>query len=708
MIALSLLLAFFTISQPEPGPAPGYRGLPAIAAAGDRYVAVWAEAEGGTIRGVHLDRNADRIGEPFDIAAADGEVSHLALASNGNDILVAWTVARNTYHRLSSHSSHSSYPSHSSYSSPPPIPGRVRAVIHADGRWLIATAEGFFHILDASGTFLKTIGIGASAFPYATTDGRVAFVWSAAGDIRFAVATVDALLAPGFTAAGPAVLTGGGLIASLAESRGTFAVAIHQIFSSSGTVGTARYRVFDEAGHGAPSSPLPSLVTRAPLLASSGDGFVAVFASDTGYPYGFSFVRIHRSGFLLDERPRQLTGASPVDDPALAEGEGGVVAAWSSEHGIHAERIDAGGTLAHGAPAIADNIISTGLPSIEEALVARCGDELTFAWIERSNYDRLFVRRFHLDGTPRDPAPIRIDAFRRSQYEPSLACGGGAAMVVWREELDSAYVRAAILPEGRTFELGTGRAGAAPAVIWDGTSFLAAWTENNGEIALARITTGGVAGFKRHLLPIYDGVPADDLALAVNAAGELLLARTRDDSGRRSVYAVRVSRELNIVDETVLSVSAATAHHDALSIAAGPETWMVTWSERLHGHQLWTHHASRLARSGTPIDVRVASPVGTPSPHPRIRARWNGCAFELATAPLDFVPLDDAALPPGSSGSSGSSEGLLDLQSPRGTPRNSEEPRGTRSLVLTTDGHQLIARIDPSGCASTRRRATGR
>ena len=758
-LALALTFALFApaklhagvaVSQPGIGPAPGVRTRPAVAAAGDGMRAFWYEYDTATIRAVALDEKADPLALPFDVAEAGGSVTAIAAASDGHDYLVAWSVSGGATRYLLAGTSH-------------PLPGTISAAVFAGPYWVLATTDGRLHLIDARGVLARSIYAGPNVTLCATGDGRLGIAWNSGASVRFAIVDPTVLLATGVTRDGSNVMSNAGDVSSVAVARGVFLITTFELYSSASTVGTARYGIVDAAGNAVRQGSLPSYASGPAVAAAAGDTFVVVLPPETTFPrLAFQYARIDRRGELLDVATRRLSGwhwQSP-SHAAVASGASHAVAVWAAiPHGsetteLRAETISADGSLGHGEPELAENVISIGRPHVERAVAARCEDGIAAAWLERSNFDRLFVRRLADDGTPRDAAPISLAVYLRSQSEPAIACGGGSVLVVWREVLGDVYMRGAVIRAGlppRFIELGKTPDGATPGVAWDGTTFVAA-VPGSDTLRLWRIDRDGFFDpFARELYDPFSAYAGGKIvALAANAAGELLLARRRTHrrDNTHSVSAIRLSlsNDLLFIDEVALSDPAMELDVASLRIAAGPESWLVAWSDRPNDTKSWTHRISELARSGTPIDLLPSSPIGEPSARPDIAVAWTGCAFDIATPsafarrtgggvtllqpplPGTVLALAAAHLPPGSSGSSGPSgpsgssdfgssgpsEGLLDLQSPRGTPRNSEEPeeprgtRGTARLVLTTDGHQLIARIDPNGCANTRRRATGR
>jgi hypothetical protein len=246
----------------------------------------------------------------------------------------------------------------------------------------------------------------------------------------------------------------------------------------------------------------------APDVASDGDGFLVTWTQNLGeQDTDVLGARVSAGGVLLDPTAIAIgTGPWFQHDASVTFGDEGYLVAWIQEtldeRLVHARRIDSGGIIVDPSPL-------TLLGEPHRVTLAFDGTNFVALWhqsIPGENFRiDVFARRIGQDGTIVDPAPILVAAYGGyGSPVPAVATAPDLLLVVWNGDTVPGWesdVRGARLdgdgvaldPDWRLLTPGNVPP-ASPAVSYNGTNFLVAWTANIGgseEIMATRVRPNG-------------------------------------------------------------------------------------------------------------------------------------------------------------------------------------------------------------------------
>ena len=238
-----------------------------------------------------------------------------------------------------------------------------------------------------------------------------------------------------------------------------------------------------------------------------------------------------------------------------------------------------------------DAIISSPLPWDQlMPAVASDGAGFLVVWTDgRHGGDAdLFGARVDASGTLVDPAGFAITSTPQNELNPRLAFGAGVYLVAWESD-GGAPVRAARVSTSGTvldptpLDLGTAPGQTSPAVGFDGTEFL---------VAYSAVGTNAREIFGVHVRP--DGtIPAapflvsnavnDQLSPAVGCDDNPCLIAWTDHRGPNAdVYATRVAADGTVIDgvSTGLPIAATASSEVSPGVSFGGGNWLVAWDQQ--------------------------------------------------------------------------------------------------------------------------------
>jgi large repetitive protein len=271
-----------------------------------------------------------------------------------------------------------------------------------------------------------------------------------------------------------------------------------------------------------------------------------VAASDTSYLVAWHegcslYDNLYAQLFDLDGEPLgptfgldETTGVEKL--PAAASSGDGYLAVWESREPspprnvVRASRFDAAGAPQDGAGAV----LASGLAPE----VAFDGTNYLVAWIHdgagQGTGRDVRASRVGQDGTVLDGDGLILAATSKREDAPSVACGAGMCLVVWRE--GSPGVRAArVAADGSILDPGGVPVGQATggdrwtSVTFDGESFLVAWRTGGAEVFGARVSIDGVVSPEGGELLAAPDTAAERPIVASDGAGHSLLVYDRYD-----------------------------------------------------------------------------------------------------------------------------------------------------------------------------------
>ena len=401
---------------------------PQLAYAAGQYMLVWNEAS-NRVMGQRLSSALDPLGGAFQLNTLAGSVGrNPRVAADGTNFFATWFEDRY-------------------YGSAQLYGTRV-------------SAAGF--VLDAAGIAL-TPAAGSTQFtPTIAWDGTqwiVAYNFQASGlnDDLYAtrVSPTGALLGSGIiqVRSGAAVVyepwatpkAGGGVRFVWQEMDGSAGDIFTASMTAAGAVGTAQC-----VSLGAPRQSQPRFV-------SNGNGYLAVFLSETSTASRVMGQRLSAAGTLIDPEPFTIaTGSATLDRPSVAwDGERYLVT-WSdkSQSRVYARRVALNGIPIDAAPIFV-------MPGSEPDVAAIDGVFLVAAtFAANPEFQTPYSMRVRgSDGALLDAAPVVVGAY--FAIRPSVTSVGGRWLVAWRQNVSHDNVHSDIYAN---FVDPTGTPGAAFAV----------------------------------------------------------------------------------------------------------------------------------------------------------------------------------------------------------------------------------------------------
>jgi hypothetical protein len=207
-------------------------------------------------------------------------------------------------------------------------------------------------------------------------------------------------------------------------------------------------------------------------------------------------------------------------------------------------------------------------------------------------------------GAVLDPDGIAISTAAGHQGSPALAFDGTNYLVAWSESGD--VIRGArVSPAGAVldpggFAVSTGSLG-FPALAFDGTNYLAAWNQNGYDIYGARISPAGSVldpgGFAISTGMIF----RDEPALAFNGENYLVEWQQHLSGGYWDIYGARVSPAGTVLDPGGVPISTAAYNQQASTVASDGANYLVAWQDSRTGTG-WDIDGGRVSPTGTVLD----------------------------------------------------------------------------------------------------------
>lgn len=616
----------FDISPSLPGPPPGQRSTPRLAAASNGYLVAWFDFRGDrrTLRARQLDIAG--LPEGGEVVIEDA-VSY-DVASDGSEYLLAHGVcAAHPQCITGPRTTHFvRITRHGAFRSRQTIAGLPTAVAAVGNDFAVAISDFTpkIAVVAIAGAVLREPfaieGARAPILATETLDGRVAFAWIAPNplEVRFAIASHEDLLAgrvvskPVAPATGsfPRVLgvsaTRRGYVVTWTDDRDIFTVAI------------------DAAGNVAGSDHQRK--TTYPVVSGS-TGSTHVVLDDN------AFLPISDAGEIGEFHNLTDGGRTfgSLDSVVAPDGSGAIVAYTEESDSFYTfdlrlARIDSAGRTA--TPFGAPNLL-IGLPDQNSPRVARCGDGYAVVWEELSRKWLVHYRRFTREGVAIDPPRRRVPApMAGEQRWPVVACVGDAMLVAWTEDdirgsIVNSRQRGALFPSGArdpiALDLGNAGIFERHSIASDGRESFAVMSRNFNRLEVRRLNTAGV----RVGTPFE--IRARTLASSIAWNGsEYLLSWSTEGA----VHARRLSRTLEPIGD-VVELGITTTHPVwEIAIAPSPRGWLVAWVGTNGSAASFIRAASmQLNRDLVPLDSVGGVPLEMKD-GPRSVA-WNGCAYEI-------------------------------------------------------------------------------
>jgi len=372
---------------------------PQLAYSAGQYMLVWNEGS-DRVMGQRLSTGLDPLGGTFQLNAMAGSIGrNPRLATDGVNFFATWFEDR----------------------------------FYGFAQLYGARVSGAGVVLDPAGIAL-TPAAGYTQFtPTVTWDGAqwiVAYNLQSVGlnDDLYAtrVSSTGALLGPAkiqVRTGSPVVfepwaipMPGGGARIVWQEMDGSASDIFTTSITAAGAVGTTRC-----VSVGAPRQSQPRFV-------SNGNGFLAVFLSETSTASRVLGQRLSAAGTLIDPEPFEIAaGSAPLDRPSVAWDGQRYLVTWSdkSQSRVYARRVSLAGVPIDAAPLVV-------MPGGEPDVAALDGVFLVAAThAPNPEFQSVYSTRVRgSDGALLDPAPVLVGSY--FAIRPSVTAVGGRWLVAWR------------------------------------------------------------------------------------------------------------------------------------------------------------------------------------------------------------------------------------------------------------------------------------
>lgn len=356
-----------------------------------------------------------------------------------------------------------------------------------------------------------------------------------------------------------------------------------------------------------------------PSVSYGGMNFFVVWndtRDDSGDVFG---ARVSSSGSVLDSAGIPISQATgDQNNPAVAFGGGAYLVTWTDRRGadqdIYAARVAGSGTvLDPNGFVVCDFVAEQSYPAM-----VFDGEKFLVGWQDYRdavNSDTNIVGAFIDSETavwPRDG--VVISASRPANLEEQAAVAFGAAnyLVVWRDlrygssvDLWGARVTSegeVLDPMGLPINTSAGEQ-QNPDVAFGDSVFLVTWEDQRSgdyDIYAARVTIAGEIVDDGGLV-VFGGA-GDQRDPSVAFADGVFLVVWKDRAGvDLDIRAARVDEDGVVLDPGGIDVSVASGSQEASAVAAGAGQFMAVWHDyRTGGHDIY---AARVATDGTVLDT---------------------------------------------------------------------------------------------------------
>jgi hypothetical protein len=378
----------------------------------------------------------------------------------------------------------------------------------------------------------------------------------------------------------------------------------------------ALVRTTDSEKSEAAPSEKPTAVGSWERIAFDGTNYLVVWDDDRGGKGGDIFgARVSQDGTVLDRPPIQISTAreSQVDPKVAFDGRNFLIV-WSDDRvkpdpdhpqdDIFGARVTRTGVVLDrgGIP------ISTAESQQFDPSVAFDGSHFLVVWTDfGSGFGDIYGARISPAGKVLDANGFVIASGDKEQLDPAVAFDGTRYLVAWSEESDPAYdifaarITRAGEPRGRAIRVSTGgNASSAPSIASGNENFLVAWTHwPDGEwqsVLGARVDRSGAVLDPEGLL--IDGGESDrsEPSVAFDGTAYRVIWNAGD------VYSARVGEDGALLDPVGKLISGAPGSQGAYGIGYDSANYLVTmwaWSDEEEPGDIY---AARVDKDGEVID----------------------------------------------------------------------------------------------------------
>jgi hypothetical protein len=350
-------------------------------------------------------------------------------------------------------------------------------------------------------------------------------------------------------------------------------------------------------------------------LAFDGTNYLVVWMSGH-YPADIYAARVTPAGTVLDPDGIPVSTATGEQGlPAVAfDGENYLVA-WEDGRNpnsdVYGARVTPTGTVLDPAGvAISSTAGAQWAPKLSFD-----GTNYLVAWQDGRNGDGstfdVYGARVSPAGSVLDASGIPISTAPNSQLTPSIAFGGTTFFVVWSDQRSGNGAYGARVSSGGVVLDPSGipittSAGSWPAVGFDGTNYLAAWSRieagsYKSDLFAGRVSTSGVA-LDPSGLPIDRLAPSEQQDPVLAYGGTSYLAVWQDyRAGNSDIYAGRLTQQGVLLDGTGIPVAVGVDQQINPTVTFDGAEYLVAW-EIHHSDAERDVYGARISPSGTVLD----------------------------------------------------------------------------------------------------------
>jgi hypothetical protein len=359
----------------------------------------------------------------------------------------------------------------------------------------------------------------------------------------------------------------------------------------------------------------------APDVTFDGANFLVVWQVLGDGPERIAGARVSPAGAVLDPNGIAIAnGLGRASAPAVSAGDGSSFVTWSACHTscdpspttpvlftVEGVRVASNGTVLDATPL---SIASAGAVFVEDMVpdVAFDGTNHLVVWPQLGSptmpvFD-IFGRRVSAAGAGVGNS-IPIATSTLSEVTPNVAFDGSNFLAVWAREPVSTAGRirgtritpGGVVLDATGFDISTA-AGASPAIAFDGTNSLVAWTNSPSGGVVARRVDGGGQLVDSAPIPVASAgaVPA----LAANGATALVTFEVSPLPQTWSMKFARVSGG-TVLDDPAITLSTPASDQVSPAIAFDGTNHFVVWSDRRSVSE-YDIYAARVRADGTKLD----------------------------------------------------------------------------------------------------------
>ena len=321
--------------------------------------------------------------------------------------------------------------------------------------------------------------------------------------------------------------------------------------------------------------------------------------------------------FLIDTTIQYVAEPGYQQDPAVAFDGVNFLVVWTdwlsdSSSGIYATRVSPAGTVLDPSGIV----ISTAGSKQQYPAVAFDGTNFLAVWVDnRDSGDDVFAARVTPQGTVLDPSGIAVSTAPYNQWYPAVAFDGTDFLVAWSDDTRSnpaSDIHAArVTPQGTVLDasgIAVSTASGAQSftdVAFDGVNSLVTWTDcrndPSGDIYAARVTPQGAVLDTSGIVVSAAANAQGYSYVAFDGTNYLLAWYDNRSSNYSDVYAARVTPQGTVLDPSGIAVSTAASYQDADDVAFDGTNFCVVW-EDYRGGAYGDIYMARVTPQGTVLD----------------------------------------------------------------------------------------------------------